>query len=320
MRAGLPVSLFSHAAVLAIGLVSLGAAESLEPEEIHSIAVDIVPLTDFTNIRQGSEESRIVETDTPSIVDTEEPAQLAEPTGTTEEDQPEPQDTAIETPAPTTQSAPEPQPAPEPEPVAEAEPEPAPEPELEPIPEPAPAPEEPQPDLTEEPLQVADIADDAQPEIEAPRPVSISPATLERLREDYEQSRERTADVKPADEISDIINSEDSRGATTGEGGTATTGAETGQSATLTVSERLALAAQMRACFNAPPGYLEAGIIVKVQTELNRDASPAASPLEDSIGRAAIRAIQRCGPYRLDEAKYEQWRFVEVTFDPFEHL
>ena len=49
MRFGLPVSLVTHAAVIAVGLFALGSAESYEPEDIQSIAVDLIPLSDFTN-------------------------------------------------------------------------------------------------------------------------------------------------------------------------------------------------------------------------------------------------------------------------------
>ena len=143
MRTGVTVSVVAHIAIIGIGLVNLGFAEPLTPIE-NAIAVDLVPVSEFNNIRMGSLDSEIVETETPSIVEDDQPAELAQPTGNTEQDQPEPSEADIPTPAPVTNTAPEPEAAPPPEP--EPVPEPTPEPEPAPPPEPAPAPEpEPQP-------------------------------------------------------------------------------------------------------------------------------------------------------------------------------
>src|SRR5690606_18097644 len=135
----------------ALAIVGLGIGRPIEATPVESIAVDIVPVSEFSNIRMGSLDSEVLETDSPSVVDTEKPPELAQPTGNTEEDQPTPEDTPDPTPAPTLQTAPVPEaaePEPEPEPVEEAAPvpverpaaaEPLPEPEPEPVDEPEPA-------------------------------------------------------------------------------------------------------------------------------------------------------------------------------------
>ena len=164
MRTGLTVSSIAHAGLIALIVAGIGFGRPIEPPPVESIAVDLVPVEEFSNIRLGSLESEIVETETPSVVDAEKPAELAQPTGNTEEDQPTPEDSPEATPAPTQQTAPAPTPQAEPEPLPEPEPEPAaaaepitqPEPEPEPAPEPEP---EPAPIVTpEEPETPAEVA------------------------------------------------------------------------------------------------------------------------------------------------------------------
>ena len=94
MRTGITVSIVAHIAILTVGLINLGFAEPLKPT-VESISVDLVPIEEFSNIRRGQLDSTVVETDTPSAVQSETPAELAQPTGNTQEDQVQP------TPAPT---------------------------------------------------------------------------------------------------------------------------------------------------------------------------------------------------------------------------
>ena len=81
MKAGVTTSVIAHAALLIVAVVGLSAARPLEPEVVESIAVDLVPISEMTNIRMGSLDSTVVETETPAVVETETPAELAQPTG-----------------------------------------------------------------------------------------------------------------------------------------------------------------------------------------------------------------------------------------------
>ncbi|HEX9853369.1 MAG TPA: hypothetical protein VGA68_10160 [Woeseiaceae bacterium] len=339
MRSGLPASIALHASLITLAVIGLEFGQELQPPPVESISIELVPVTAFTNIRAGTEQSEVIETDAPSVVDTPVPPVIAERTGTTEEDQPRPIETAVVTPAPTVNTAPEPEaiavPEPEPEPAPEfeieSEPEPKPETAAEPEPEPEPAPIEPEPELA-----VEDVIPD-EPAVAAPQP-AIQTAALEesrkRFRREQEEAQRKRAEqeareaedqAREADRISSIINTEDSRGATTGTGGQQSAGKETGQAATLTQSERDALAAQMRKCFSPPLGATAADS-ARVLVELNRDGSVAGTPRTISSGttsvgeatlRAAQRAVIRCGPYsQLAAEKYEEWRQVDVTFDP----
>lgn len=340
MRAGLAASVVFHTALITVGLVGLQNVQPLEPDEIESIAIELVPIEAFSNIRVGTLESDVIETDAPSVVETPDPAQLAERTGNTEEDQPKPEDTDRVTPAPTIETAPQPEARPEDEVEPEVktkpvvEPEPAPEPEA--TPDPAPIPD-PQP-VTPEPELAATPDVETEAQDIAPKPV-IKTASIDQKRAEFKRRQEeeakrraeerakRKADqAKEADRVSDIINAEESRGATTGSGGQASAGKPTGQAARLTQSERAALAAQMRKCWNPPLAALtEAGLTVRLIVDLNRDGSVAGTPrvlseitssVMDTTARAAQRAVLRCGPYRLASEKYEEWRQVDVTFDP----
>ncbi len=346
MRAGLAVSTIAHAALIALIVIGVGFTRPLEPTPVESIAVDLVSIEEFSNIRAGSLESEIVETETPSVVEDLRPAELAQPTGNTEQDQPTPEDTPVPTPAPTQQTAPEP--VPEPEPVEEPAPEPVPEPvEPMPRPEPEPAPE-PEPEPVEEAPALATPPVSPEPADVAPRPVTRA-ASLDQKRAAFKQQQEaekkrkeeeaakrqqeakRVEEAKRqqdeaarlADDISDIINAEESRGATTGSGGTPTLGKPTGQAARLSQSETDALVAQMRSCWNLLPAEIDSGLSVRLLVELNPDGSVVGAPrvLEQdgsavgiSIARAAVTAVRKCGPYRLAAEKYEAWRQVDVTF------
>jgi colicin import membrane protein len=200
MKTGVAVSAVSHAALLAIVLMGFGSAKELRPETVDAISVDLVPVTEVASIRAGTLKSDVVETETPAIVEDDKPAEIAKPTGNTEEDQPKPEATETPTPAPVTNTAPEPQPDPVPDPAprptaqpAPATPAPEPEPEPQEVkeaPPPAPAPA-PQP----EPEPVAPAPELAAP-TEAPTPQEVAPqpamrvANLEEKRAAFAKQQE----------------------------------------------------------------------------------------------------------------------------------
>ncbi len=181
MRAGLTVSIAAHVVLLTLGLLNLGLTEPLQPT-VQSISVDLVPIEEYSNIRMGQLDSTVVETNTPSAVESEQPAELAQPTGNTEQDQVTPSPADVPTPAPVTETAPAPEPQPEPEPLPEPEPTPAPQPEPEPLPEPVPepAPEPaPQPEPAPTPTPVAPVMPVTRPADLVPTPAPTLAPTPE---------------------------------------------------------------------------------------------------------------------------------------------
>ncbi len=343
MKAGVTTSVIAHATLLALALVGLGAAKPLEPDVVESIAVELVPISEVTNIRMGSLDSTIVETETPAVVETETPAELAQQTGNTEEDQVTPQETETETPAPVVNTAPEPAPEPvvEPEPVPDPEPTP---------PEPAPA-AEPEPAPVEEaaPTEiVADVPAETPDEpAAAPMPM-MRPAALNRTPAPKKPEETKVAEVTPAPktptktetrkptetpaqesskeaDLNDLIkNLEESRGATTGQGGSPTLGKNSGRASTLTQSQLDGLVAQIKGCMNIPAGAAEAGITAQLMFNIDGGGNVKVTPqvisnpgtqLETALARAAQRAVMRCGPYQM--AVNQE---VKATFDPRELL
>lgn len=370
MRAGLVVSAVGHAGLIALAIVGIGMTRPFEAAPVESISVDLISVEEFSNIRKGVLDSEVVDTETPSIVDTETPAEVAQPTGNTEENQVKPEDTAIVTPAPTQETAPEPVPDPVVEPqVAEpTPPQPEPDPVVEPAAEPAAeAAAQPEPSPTSEPVEPAPAPEPAEvatpdvtedPANAAPKP-AIRTASIDEKRAQFqmqqdnlkkakdaeakkeadekkkkeddakkkkEEERVREAKAKEdeaarlADEVANIINTEESRGATTGAGGEASLGKETGTAARLSQSEQAALIAQIRGCLNVPMGAAEAGVMARLSFEIDAAGNVSQPPriliaptsqLEQAYASAAVRAVQRCGPYLMAKGQS-----VAALFDP----
>ncbi|MEO6396357.1 MAG: hypothetical protein ABIO40_10660 [Devosia sp.] len=353
MKAGVTSSVVAHAAVLVVAIVGLGSARPFEPDVVESIAVELVPISEFTNIRAGSLDSEVVETETPTIAKSETPAEIAQPTGNTEEDQVTPQETATVTPAPVVNTAPEPVPEVQPEPEPEPVPEPVPEPE--PVAEPEPAPE-PVPEEIAPPAEIAAPIVTPEPAEIAPRP-AVHTAALDQMRADFkkeqadkkkkaaeekkkkEEEAKRVAQAKQqadkqareADLASIIENDEKSRGATTGAGGTPTLGKNTGTSATLSQNEMARLIEHVKSCISVPPGAIEEGATAQIRFRLDRSYQVVGAPqivamtgemTGQTYAGAASRAVVRCqsvdGGYAfLPAEKYDGadgWNEVDVTF------
>lgn len=374
MRTGLTVSTALHAGLIALAIVGLGIGQPIEATPVESIAVEIVPVSEFSNIRMGSLESEVLETDTPSVVDTEKPPELAQPTGNTTEDQPTPEDTPDPTPAPTVQTAPVPEaaePEPAPEPVEEAAPvpverpaaaEPPPEPEPEPVAEPEPAVAEPPPLAT--PTETPDPAD------AAPKPIMKTASLAEKraqFKKQQEQAKQQAAEdarkaaeakkaeeekqkaedakkaaekkkaeekkrieqakadeaKKVADEVANLINMEDSRGATTGDGGEKTLGKQDGRSATLSQSEIGALVAQIRSCITLPAGAEDVDARAEFTFSIGPDGMVTGRPqmmsqpqnqIENAYAGAIQRALMRCGPFTMAMGQEIRAQFAARDF------
>jgi colicin import membrane protein len=142
-------------------------------------------------------------------------------------------------------------------------------------------------------------------------------AEEERQREAKRQEDEA---ARLADEVANIINSEQSRGATTGAGGQPTLGRETGTSARLSQSQMDALVAQIRDCMSVPLGAAEAGATAQLEFNIDNLGVVRAMPLitkqpsttlEQALTSAAQRAVMRCGPYTIAAGQQ-----VRATFDP----
>ena len=339
MKAGVTTSAIAHAALLVIAIVGLGSAKPLEPEVVESIAVDLVPISAVTNIRQGSLQSKVVETETPAVAKSDKPADLAQKTGNTEEDQPTPEETAKSTPAPVVNTAPKPveAPQPKPEPTPVKEPTPVPQPVAAPTPAPSPDEAQPQQEVASDKSADAPATQTApmpatkptqlQKAPVKPQPVEktaeVTPKKTDTPKKQTEQAKTPPKDdAKVADQVAELINNEKSRGATTGAGGDPTLGKTTGRSATLSQSALDGLVAQIKGCMNVPAGAAEAGITAQLHFSIDNSGnvtrmpdivSTGQSQLERALASAAQRAVMRCGPYAMAPGQE-----VQATFDPRE--
>jgi TolA protein len=398
MRTGVTVSAIVHAGLIVLAIVGLGSGRPLETPPVESIAVDLVPVSEFTNIRQGALDSTVVDTETPSAVDSDKPAELAKPTGNTAEDQPTPADNAKVTPAPTENTAPPPPtstPEPEPDPAPATEPpapasRPAPAPAAEPTPEPDAVPAEAEPTPPDPTL--ASAADATDPADAVPKPAARTASLADKraafkkqqqaekdaaaaearaeadakAKADADAKAKADADAKAvadakakadaekkkaadkkkaddkkkaeeqatqqaqadtpdkvADEIANILNQEESRGATTGEGGQKTLGKETGRAATLSQSEISALVAQIRDCIALPAGAEEADARAEFLFTIGADGmvtgrpqmlSSPANGVESTYANAIARALMRCGPYTMAAGQDVRAQFAARAF------
>lgn len=321
MRTGLVTSVVAHAVLITLGVIGLHQAEELQPMAVEAISVDLVPIEEVASIRTGSEQSKVIDTPAPAAVDTPNPAQLAERPGATEKDQPNPAETPQQSPAPTVQSAPEPVPVPEPDPTPEPEVTPPP-----PAPEPQPEPEQ-VAEVAPTPELVAEPTDETPIETPAPAP-AMRTAAIEVQRAEHNPTPikpEPPKETKPADQVANIINTEASRGTTTGSGGQAAAGEPTGQAQRLTQSELGALIAQMRKCWNPTLAERNDGVVIRLMVSMNTNGTVSgmpeiisdvsASPLLGISARTAARKVMQCGPFDLPADKYDHWRQIDVTLD-----
>ncbi|MDR3474469.1 MAG: hypothetical protein P4M09_22700 [Devosia sp.] len=204
MRTGVTASTIAHVAVIVIALIGFNHANQLTPEAEQSIAVDLVPITDTTSIRAGSEKSKIIDTKTPSIVEDSHPVVPAQPTGNTTQDQPQPTEADIPKPSPTKNSAPAPtlQPQPQQQPVvpaqppAQAQPQPATQPQ--PAPQPPVETPKPQPKAADAPADQQLAADNSPSPDTAPVVPTPSPQTSSLEQKRAELQKQQAAAAKAA--------------------------------------------------------------------------------------------------------------------------
>ncbi len=326
MRFSLVVSAIVHFGILAAALVSLPDAGGYEPSPVTALPVELIEITDETDIREGEVDAEAVleEPADAATVEAEAPAETAPGLANTPEEgapnEERANDLTAEASAPEPGGAPElleepVPPDPRPEMTVAALPEEA-EPEVTPAPEAASAPEEAAPEEAAE----APPAPRTAPALPRARPTPPPRPVREARR------AAPTEETFDADRISQLINRADTSGGGDG-AGRASLGERTGrQAARMTLSELDSLRAQMERCWNPPVGALGAeNLAVKLIVKFNPDGSvretPNAAvvsptPAHLAAAESARRAVLACQPYTLPPEKYDLWKEVQVTFDP----
>lgn len=236
--------------------------------------------------------------------------------------EPRPADRVAPTPAPPPPSGAET--APDTVPPAQAAPEPVPEPAPEPEPEPT-APEEATTEIVTE-AEERDAAPDATPRprarperlAAAPPPEPAAPAAPEAPAEETEDAPSPAPDDVNRSAVDEML-AEALGGGGSGTGGPPLTGAE-----------RDALRVAVQECWVVDVGSQAANVTVTLAMSLSRDGTVMQDSLRlvsseggegravDTAYQAARRAVLRCerGGYDLPPEKYDQWRDIEMTFNP----
>jgi hypothetical protein len=305
MRAGLIVSVTAHLAILAWGLIALISPSALD-SQIEALPVDLVKLDDVTDLAKGLTTATVAKKPAPN-----DPAKKA-----ADKPQPMPPKPAA-TPA---ADAPPPPPPPPPPAAAEAAPPKTPPPAAPPPTAVAAKAAEPKPETTPPPPTPVAAAE-APPSKPVPKPHVRPPHTAT-----LPPPPDTTSDFDP-DKIASLLSREPppATGLTSDE--LATLGVSTGgDTPKMTENELDALRAQVQKCWVLPTGWTDPRqVSVVIRFGLNQDGTVLGAPvvIEGPVGQYgpvsgenAIRAVLRCGPYRLPPEKYDQWKEVQIRFTP----
>ena len=324
MKPGMTISCIGHAAALAFGVMAI-SAQPMEAPPVQALPVSFVSEKDFSQLTQGVKNApQLKVPDIKPLADkvdeTKSVDQLAPKVSTKPE---------ITTPAakPVSETKPEPKPQPKPEAKAEPKPEPKPETkpelktELKPPPKPADKPDKPKPPEYR-PDQIAsllkkDAAKDPPKQQDAPtQPTRDAPKFNADQVAQLLDKRDPQRQVATAQSINDA----------------ATLGAAVGaQNAQLSQSEIDALRARISSCWSPPPGInANSSVYVVLRVLFKTDGSMvqapivvegSASALGPALAESAKRALLLCQPFTmLKPEHYDQWKDLELKFDPHELL
>lgn len=287
-RAGLAVALVGHAALLA--LLSLGLLITERPKPPMRDTMDVM-LVDKVALRSAAPTPA---TEAPQAAEAPEKAPTKE---AAPEPAPEPAPTPPK-PAPKPTPAPTP-PKPLPKPTPPPKPAPVPAKPTPPVPAPAkPAPAKP---ALAKPVEKAAAPTQPKPEKAKPKALALGSDFLKGI------PAEKSAGKAPAPRAA-VIDAQAAAGL------------------------QALIASQVKPCYTVPAGGTDTQIIVsKVHLRLKPDGSigvtpevvgnsgitPTNQPYVRQMNEAAVRAIQRCAPYKLPAELYEGgWENIVFTFRP----
>jgi outer membrane biosynthesis protein TonB len=305
MKRSVTISAIAHAVVLLWGLVAFAARPNDAPST-ESLPVEFISATDFTQLTAGVKNAPKPRPDPKPLAD-----KVAEPKPVKElapklADKPE-----IKT---------------ETTPAADSKPEPKSEPKTA--------------EKTEKPKDAKPKSDQIAEELkkdEAKKPPKKSPEfkpdqIAEELRKD--EAKKRPSPKFDATQVAALLDHREPQrqlAAADTLNGTVALGAPTGHAAQLSQSELDALRARLSQCWSPPAGVdATSNLFVVLHVLFKPDASllsePAVvegsdSPLGPALTESAKRALLLCQPFTmLKPEHYEQWKDIEVKFDPHELL
>jgi outer membrane biosynthesis protein TonB len=286
MRTAYTISALGHAAVLLWSVWSL-AARPLPVASNEGLPVDLVTVSEFTNITAGTKSAPKAETAKPLVEKVAEAKPVEDPTAKVVEKK-------------EVKAAREPPPAPDSKPAE---------------------PDKKQADTPPDPIayalakeeakkpepKKADAKPPAPPKKPAPPAPKFDPKQVAALLDKRESARLAAA--------GETLNNAPSLGLSNG------------TAAQLSLSELEALRARLAQLWTVPAGAKDPQeLVVLIRIKLKPDGTLAAPPMVLTSGKSAlfmaardsaIRALFRGQPYdMLKPEHYEQWKDVEITFDP----
>lgn len=299
MKPGMTISVVGHATALVLGLLAI-SAEPMESPPVETLPVQFISDKDFTKLTQGVKNAPLAKiempkpladkVDAPKAVDQLAPKVVdKKPEITTDSSKPKP--------------APKPEPKPDPKPEQKAE-----------------KVEKPKaPDY--KPDQIADLLK---------KDAAKTPTKPEQT-----QAQKPDTPKFNADQVAQLLDKRDPQrqvasAATLND--TASLGAANGApAAQMSQSEIDALRARISSCWSPPPGidansklFVVLRVLFRQNGSLGQEpvlVEASASPLGPALAESAKRALLLCQPFTmLKPEHYDQWKDLELKFDPHELL
>lgn len=322
MKPGMTISCVAHAAALFFGFMAI-SAQPMEAPPVQALPVSFVSEKDFSQLPLGMKNApQLKVPDIKPLADKVDETKSVDQLAPKVSAKPE-----ITTPAAKPAAESKPEPKSEPKPATETKPEPKPEPkseaktELKPPPKPADKPDKPKPPEYK-PDQIAnllkkDAAKDPPKREDAPaQPTRDTPKFDANQVAQLLDKREPQRQVATAQSLND----------------SPTLGAAIGaQDAQLSQSEIDALRARISSCWSPPPGIdANSRLYVVLRVLFKTDGSMVQAPtlvegsaaaLGPALAESAKRALLLCQPFTmLKPEHYDQWKDLELKFDPHELL
>jgi outer membrane biosynthesis protein TonB len=309
MKTGMTISCVAHAAALVFGFMAI-SAQPMEAPPVQALPVSFVSEKDFSQLAQGVKNAPQLK-----IPDIKPLADKVDAQKSVDQLAPK----VADKPAITTETKPVAEPKPETKPETKPEPKPELKTDLKP---PEKLTEKPDKPKTPEyrPDQIANLLKkDAAKE---PPKRDEKPARDSSPKFDANQVAQLLDKREPQRQIATAQSVNDS----------ATLGAAIGaQNAQLSQSEIDALRARISNCWSPPPGidansklYVVLRVLFKTDGSMSQApvlVEGSASPLGPALAESAKRALLLCQPFTmLKPEHYDQWKDIELKFDPHELL
>jgi hypothetical protein len=334
MRPGLTISCIAHVCALALAVITL-SAQPMEAPATVSMPVSFISSADFTKLSQGVKNGPQLDNAKP-LADKVDTAKAADQLAPKVADKPE-----ITTDSSKQKLQPKPDPKPDNKPETKLD--------VKPETKPDTKPDTAKPDTAKPDTATPDTTkpDPPKPDkAEKPKPPEYKPDQIADLlkkdaaktspKPDNQPTPQRQDSPKfDADQVAQLLDKRTPQrqvAAAETPNNNATLGAAVGASAAqMSQSEIDALKARISSCWSPPPGidansrlYVVLRVLFKTDGSLQNEpvlVEGTASQLGPALAESAKRALLLCQPFTmLRPEHYDQWRDLELKFDPHELL